>query len=153
MPTSSVQKIHLGDKASKPAATQMGQASDKSQAAGGDHPATGQAAASHFQQQAILAAAMAASDRQLVELQKRVSMLESEKTELSTQLSAAQRCMQTTESAASVADADKVDIATSNQTLDQVVEVHSAAVAWSRMLSACICIPALPKQETFKRLL
>ena len=136
MPTWSVQKVHLGDKASKPAATQMGQASDKSQAAGRDHPATGQAAVSHFQQQAVLAAATAASDRQFIELQKRVSMLESEKTELSTQLSAAQRCMQTTESAASVADADKVDTAAPNQTLDQVVEVHSAAVAWSRMLFA-----------------
>ena len=152
MPTLSEQKVHLGGDASTPAAPKMSQASDESQAAGGDHPAIGQAAVSHLQQQAILAAAKAASDRQLVELQMRVSMLESEKIELSTQLSAAQRCMQTTESAASVADADKVDIAASNQASKQVAEVHSAAVAWSRMLSACICMPASPTQITLEGL-
>ncbi len=152
MPTPCEQKSHLGGEASKPAAPRMSQASDESQAAGGNHPAIGQSPVSHLQQQAILAAAKAASDRPLVELQMRVSMLESEKAELSTQLSAAQRRMQMTESAASVADAGKVDIATSNQTLDQVAEVNSAAFAWSRMLSACICMPASPTQKTLERL-
>ena len=149
MPILSEQKVHLGGGASKPVAPQMSQASDESRTAGGDQsiPAIGQSAVSHLHQQAILAAAKAASDRQL---QMRVSMLESEKTELSTQLSAAQRCMQTTESTASVADADKVDIAASNQTVDLVAEVLLAAVAWSRMLSACICMLALLKQKTLK---
>ena len=148
MPILSEQKVHLGGGASKPVAPQMSQASDESQTAGGDQsiPGIGQSAVSHLHQQAILAA----SERQLVELQMRVSMLESEKTELSTQLSAAQRCMQTTESTAGVADADKVDIAASNQTVDLVAEVLLAAVAWSRMLSACICMLALPKQKTLK---
>ena len=152
MPILSEQKVHLGGGASKPVAPQMSQASDESQTAGWDQsiPAIGQSAVSHLHQQAILAAAKAASDRQLVELQMRVSMLESEKTELSTQLSAAQRCMQTTEATASVADADKVDIAASNQTVDPVAEVLLAAVAWSRMLSACICMLALLKQKTLK---
>ena len=154
MPILSEQKVHLGGGASKPVAPQMSQASDESRTAGGDQsiPAIGQSAVSHLHQQAILAAAKAASDRQLVELQMRVSMLESEKTELSTQLSAAQRCMQTTESTASVADADKVDIAASNQASKQLAEVHSAAVAWSRMLSACICMPASPTQKTLEGL-
>lgn len=152
MPISSEQKDHLGGEASKPAATQMSQANDESQAAGGNDPAIGQSPVSHLQQQAILLAAKAASDRQSVELQMRVMMLESEKTELSTQLCAAQRCMQITESAACVADADTVDIAMSNQTSHQVAEVYLAATAWSRMLSACICMPASPKQRMLKHL-
>ncbi len=130
----------------------MSQASDESQAAGRDPPAIRQSAVSHLQQQAIFAAAKAASDRQLAELQMRVLMLESEKTELSTQLSAAQGCMQTTESAASVANEDKIDIPPSNQTLDPAAKVHLAAVAWSRMLSDYICMPASPKQETLQHL-
>ncbi|DBA87369.1 TPA: hypothetical protein ACH3X1_004414 [Trebouxia sp. C0004] len=123
LPTLSGQKSHLGGEASDSAAPQMSQASDESQAAGGDCPAIGQSAVSHAQQQAILAAAKAASDRQLVELQMHVLMLESEKTELSTQLSAAQRCMPTTESTASVADADKIDIPPPNQKLNQVAKM------------------------------
>ncbi len=150
MVTLSEQKVHLGGEASKPAAPRMSHASDQSQAAGGDQSilAIGQSPGSHLQQQAILAAAKAASDGQLVELQLRVSMLESEKAELSTQLSAAQRCMQTTEPA----ERDKVDIATSNQALDQVAEVCLAAVAWFRLLCACICMPDVPKPETLQRL-
>ncbi|KAL0026858.1 hypothetical protein WJX77_006968 [Trebouxia sp. C0004] len=98
LPTLSGQKSHLGGEASDSAAPQMSQASDESQAAGGDCPAIGQSA-------------------------MHVLMLESEKTELSTQLSAAQRCMPTTESTASVADADKIDIPPPNQKLNQVAKM------------------------------
>jgi len=148
VPTLSEQKLHLGGEASKPAASQMGQASDESQAAGADHPAIGQSAVAHLQQQTILAATKAASDRQLVELQMCVSMLQSEKTELSAQLSAAQRCMQTTESAVSVADADKVDVATLNQTSNEAAEVHLAAAA---CLGCCLHVSACQRHLSKRR--